>query len=165
MNSAVKPKLVLRRATPADAAVALGWSPTVDILHRWAGPSARWPATPNSFWEDINNSDATTFALVDPDAGIVGLGQVRFRDQKYGHLARVVVSPQLRGRGLGRVLCTELMRVAPTLHPITEYSLYVYDHNAPAIALYESLGFVRRGVHEKYPDMLFMVAPLSAIAG
>ena len=154
---------VLRRATPADAAVALAWSPTVEVLHRWAGPSARWPATPESLWADINNADATTFALVAPDASVLGLGQVRYREQTYGHLARIIVSPHHRGQGLGRILCSALMREAPKLHPITAYSLYVYDNNTAAIGLYESLGYVRSGIHARYPDMLLMLAPLSAV--
>ena len=153
----------LRRATSADAAIALAWSPTMEILHRWAGATARWPATPESFWEDINNADATSFALVGSDNQMLGFGQVRHREQKYGHLARVVISPAHRGQGLGRTLCSNLMREAPTLHPITAYSLFVYDDNTPAIRLYDSLGFLPQGTHPQYPDLIWMVAPLSAI--
>lgn len=154
---------VLRRATSADAAVALSWSPTMDILHHWAGATARWPATPETFWEDINNADATSFALVAADAQMVGFGQVRHREQKYGHLARLVIAPGQRGQGFGRLLCTSLMREAPKLYPIIAYSLFVYDDNPPAIALYASLGFVRQGTHENYPNMGWMVAPLGVI--
>ena len=132
-------------------------------LHHWAGASARWPATPESFWEDINNADATTFALIAPDAGVVGLGQVRYREQTYGHLARIIVSPHHRGQGLGRILCSALMREAPKLHPITGYSLWVYNDNITAISLYESLGYVRSVSHPKYPNVILMLAPLSAI--
>jgi ribosomal-protein-alanine N-acetyltransferase len=154
----------LRRATPADAAVALAWSPTAEDLHHWAGANVRWPATPESFWEDLNVADATTFTLASPDHDVLGLGQVRHREQTYGHLARVIVSPHHRGLGLGRKFCTALMRIAPTLHPITTYSLYVYDDNTPAIGLYESLGFIRSGVNPHHPNVLLMLAPLSAIS-
>ncbi len=158
----MNPPPVLRRATPADAAVALAWTPGDDDLRRWAGPSTRCPATPESLWADINNADATPFALESPEHGLVGFGQVRFREQTYGHLARIIVSPHHRGLGLGRLLCTTLMREALKLHPaITGYSLYVFPDNPNAIALYRSLGFVDRGMHPTYYCML-MEAPLSA---
>ena len=151
----------LRPATLADAAIALSWTPGAEALRRWAGPSTRWPATPESLWEDINSADATTFALDPSGLGLVGFGQVRFREQRYGHLARIIVSPNHRGLGLGRTLCTALMREAVRLHPIRGFSLYVFPDNPTAIALYRSLGFVERGVHEKH-NCLLMEAPLPA---
>jgi ribosomal protein S18 acetylase RimI-like enzyme len=155
----VIPPPALRRATPADAAVALSWTPDDDALHRWAGPSTRCPATPESLWADITHADATAFALESPGHGLVGFGQVRFREQTYGHLARIIVSPHHRGRGFGRILCTALMREASRLHPITAYSLYVFPDNPNAIALYRSLGFTEAGMHEKF-DCILMQAPL-----
>ena len=152
----------LRLATAADAAVALGWTPQDDALRRWAGPSTRCPATPESLWEDINNADATTFALVDADGGMVGFGQVRYRAQAYGHLARIIVSPQHRGRGIGRVLCLALMREAVRRHPITAYSLYVFPDNTNAIRLYRSLGYTEQGMHPQF-NCILLQAPLSAL--
>ncbi|SDR86415.1 N-acetyltransferase [Opitutus sp. GAS368] len=158
----MNPPPVLRRATPADAAVALSWTPEDDALRRWAGPSTRCPATPESLWTDINHADTTAFAFGSPGHGLVGFGQVRFREQTYGHLARIIVSPHHRGLGLGRALCTALMREALKLHPtITGYSLYVFPDNLNAIALYRSLGFADRGMHPSYHCML-MEAPLPA---
>ncbi len=153
---------ILRHATPADAAIALSWTPAAESLRRWAGPGTRWPATPESLWADISSPDATTFALEPSGLGLVGFGQVRFRAQAYGHLARIIVSPNHRGLGLGRSLCTALMREAVRLHPIKAFSLYVFPDNPHAIALYRSLGFVERGRHEKF-DCLLMEAPLPAV--
>ena len=78
--------------------MALSWTPEDEALRRWAGPSARCPATAQSLWEDINHADAVTFALVSPAGEMLGLGQVRFREQTFGHLARIIVSPHERGR-------------------------------------------------------------------
>lgn len=156
------PPPVLRAATLADAAIALSWTPEADALRCWAGPNTRHPATPGSLWEDINNSDATTFALESPSDGLAAFGQVRFREQTYGHLARLIVSPQLRGRGLGRLLCLTLMREAVRLHPIKAFSLYVFPDNLKAIGLYRSLGYFEIGRHPQ-ADCLLMEAPLSAL--
>jgi len=161
MNSPLPP--VLRPATVADAAIALAWTPEDGALRHWAGPDTRCPATPESFWEDINNADATTFAFESPAQGLVGFGQVRFREQTFGHLARIIVSPRHRGHGLGRALCVALMREAVRLHPIKAYTLYVFPDNARAIALYRSLGFVDQGTHERF-NCTLMQAPLSAVS-
>lgn len=152
----------LRRATPADAAVALSWTPAADDLRRWSGPDTRWPATPESFWADINNADATSFAYDLAGAGLAGFGQVRFREARFGHLARVIVAPGQRGRGLGRQLCVALMHEAVRLHPIEAFSLYVFPDNTNAAALYRSLGYVDQGMHPQFGCML-MAAPLGAL--
>ena len=157
------PLATLRSATTADAAIALSWTPEDEALRRWAGPSTRCPATPESLWTDINNADATTFAFDSPPHGLVGFGQVKFREQTHGHLARIIVSPRLRGLGLGRALCLALMREALRLHPIKGYSLYVFPDNTNALALYRSLGFVEQGLHPQF-NCLLMQAPLRAIA-
>jgi ribosomal-protein-alanine N-acetyltransferase len=153
---------VLRRATPVDAGIALSWTPENEALRRWAGPSTRCPATPESLWEDINNADATTFALEAPGPSLIGFGQVRYREQAYGHLARIIVSPCHRGHGLGRALCLALMREAARLHSIKAYTLYVFPDNVRAVALYRSLGFVEQGMHEQY-NCILMKAPWSAL--
>ncbi|MBI2518619.1 MAG: GNAT family N-acetyltransferase [Opitutae bacterium] len=156
------PPPTLRAATLADAARALAWTPEAGALRRWAGPSTRHPATPESLWEDINHSDATTFALELPEHGLAAFGQVRYREQTYGHLARLIVSPELRGRGLGRLLCLALMREAVRLHAIKAFSLYVFPDNLNAIGLYRSLGYVEVGRHPQV-NCLLMEAPLSAL--
>ena len=142
--------------------MALSWTPEDEALRRWAGPDTRCPATPETLWEDINNADATTFAFESAERGLIGFGQVRFREQAFGHLARVIVSPLHRGAGLGRMLCLALMREAARLHRIQAYTLYVFPDNTRAIALYRSLGFVEMGMHKKF-NCILMQAPLSAL--
>ncbi|MDB6128609.1 MAG: hypothetical protein JWM35_2505 [Verrucomicrobia bacterium] len=155
----------LRPATPADAGVALSWSPGVEALRRWSGWNTRHPATPESLWEDVATAGYTTFALESAGDGMIGFGQVRFREEKFGHLARIIVSPHHRGKGLGRVLCTALMREAITLNPaIGAYSLYVYDSNSTAISLYLSLGFADAGRHPDFPDVILMIRDVAPVS-
>ncbi|MDI1337422.1 MAG: N-acetyltransferase [Lacunisphaera sp.] len=156
------PNPSLRPATPADVALALSWTPEDEALRCWAGPSTRCPATAESLWEDLKHSDAATFAFVSPAGDMLGLGQVRFRKQTYGHLARIIVSPHHRGQGLGRALCVALMRAAVRLHPITAFSLYVFPDNTNAIGLYRALGYVEKGMHPKF-NCVLMEAPLTAV--
>jgi RimJ/RimL family protein N-acetyltransferase len=53
----------------------------------------------------------------------------------------VFVPPELRGRGLGTTAMAACCALAFARHP--NLSLYVNDFNAPAIALYERIGFRR----------------------
>jgi ribosomal protein S18 acetylase RimI-like enzyme len=53
----------------------------------------------------------------------------------------VYVPPHLRGRGVGAAAMTACCALAFERHP--NLSLYVNDFNAPAIALYDRIGFVR----------------------
>ncbi|MBS0662325.1 MAG: GNAT family N-acetyltransferase [Verrucomicrobia bacterium] len=152
----------LRRATPSDAAVALSWSPNLDSLKRWAGPSARWPDHATMFWSDLTQGDFVTFALESSADGVVGFGQLKLREPDFAHLARIVVDPRRRGQGYGRMLCSSLMREAPGLFRIAGYSLFVYRDNPVAIALYASLGFSMQGAHPRYPEIELMTAPLHA---
>jgi ribosomal protein S18 acetylase RimI-like enzyme len=87
---------------------------------------------------------------------------VRFLEQTYGHLARIIVAPERRDRGLGRALCLALMQEVVRRHPIQGFSLYVFPDNLKAIALYHSLGFVEQGVHAKY-NCLLLRAPRSVL--
>jgi len=136
------------------------WTPADDDLKMWAGPKTRFPASPETFWQDINNADARSFVLEHADEGMVAFGQVRFRLQKFGHLARLIVAPFHRGRGFGRALCRELMQAAYHLHPaFEEFSLYVYPENKTAITLYASLGFVDHGPDPNFANCHLMIAP------
>ena len=155
-----EPQALLRRATMADAAIVLSWTPDLMALRRWAGPSLNWPNSVEAFWSDLDTAESATFALVAPGLGIVGFGQVKLRLPGIGHLARIIVDPRHRGHGFGRALCVALMHEAPRLHAISGYSLYVYRDNTPAIALYRSLGFVGRVAHPKYDEIVLMEAPV-----
>lgn len=160
LNPAAPPSL--RPATLADAATALAWTPELADLRRWAGPDIECFPTPDAFLQHINRSGNANYGLCTVAGELVAFGQIGHREQTYGHLARLVVAPAWRGRGLGRLLCRSLMREARHLHPtIRGFTLYVMPDNTPALTLYLSLGFVGQGIEPKY-DCLLMLAPLSA---
>ncbi|MDX8402724.1 MAG: ribosomal protein S18-alanine N-acetyltransferase [Mariprofundaceae bacterium] len=62
------------------------------------------------------------------------------------HLMQLVVAPEWRRRGVGRGLMRRLMEAAGT----DAVELEVRASNAPAIALYASLGFARDGIRPRY---------------
>jgi ribosomal-protein-alanine N-acetyltransferase len=65
------------------------------------------------------------------------------------HLLNVAVAVSARRKGLGRALMEDLLAYARA-HSVARILLEVRASNAPAIALYESLGFTRFNVRPRY---------------
>ena len=65
------------------------------------------------------------------------------------HLLNVAVAVRSRRQGLGRALMLDLIAYART-HAIVRILLEVRASNAPALALYDSLGFTRFNVRPRY---------------
>ena len=88
---------------------------------------------------DIGFSESNAFALTEASE-IVGFGQLVAKPGDRGHLGRLIVHPERRGRGLGAALATGLIDAARD-RGLTRLSLNVALHNRAAAALYTKLGF------------------------
>jgi len=130
----------LRPACPGDLETILAWVTSPDQMRLWAGPAVPFPGSPAATWEALSATPENAFALTGPSGDMLGFGQILARPAS-AHLARIIVSPAQRGQGLGRRLCSELVRLTTIRHPSTPITLNVYEGNAPALALYQSLGF------------------------
>jgi ribosomal-protein-alanine N-acetyltransferase len=76
------------------------------------------------------------------DIGVpLGFGQFWRRDERTVHLGRIVVSPQERGRGYGKTLCSLLISEALRATNAEAITLRVYRDNAPAFSIYSNFGF------------------------
>ena len=82
-------------------------------------------------------------------------GQQRVGDPGAVHLRRIIVSPALRGAGVGRSLCTQPIAEALRFTRASSVTLRVYRDNEAAVALYSSLGFSRVEV-KSYAQVVFM---------
>ena len=87
----------------------------------------------------IDFEHSATFALVTGDR-LTAFGQIVPKAAHRGHLARVIVAPDLRGQGNGERLIRLLIEEARRQSHV-RISLNVDRQNAPAIALYTKLGF------------------------
>jgi ribosomal protein S18 acetylase RimI-like enzyme len=79
-------------------------------------------------------------ALVDPDGRTIAGGQVVVEGDLAG-LYDIFSIESMRGRGLARALCRQLLRLAVAEGARDAY-LQVEASNAPARRVYERLGFV-----------------------
>jgi RimJ/RimL family protein N-acetyltransferase len=160
----------LRLAQPGDAArlvalaSAVGGEPDGWLLadSRWrsVGDERRYIRALQRY------ADAALF-VADEDGELVGrLSITRDPHPASAHVADLglMVASSHRRLGIG----SELMRAAEEWARrarVTKLELHVFPHNAPAIALYEKLGYVREGFrrrHYRRPDGRFVDAILMA---
>ncbi len=137
--------LSLRPATPEHLSTVLQWITSPEELRLWGGELLTWPPDVEKTWREIGAQDANTFTLLDDEENIAGFGQVLARAPATAHLGRIIVSPLLRGMGVGRALCEQLIAAAVERHHPERITLNVYIGNTRAVALYRSLGFILTG--------------------
>jgi ribosomal protein S18 acetylase RimI-like enzyme len=80
----------------------------------------------------------------------VAFGQIVPKGSARLHFARLIVEPERRAAGLGRLLVEELLGVTKKMRARV-VSLNVIATNAAAIGLYRSFGFVEVGRPEDEP--------------
>ncbi len=80
------------------------------------------------------------FVVAYLDGAAVGCGAVRRLDERTAELKRMYVEPSARGQGIGRAIVEALEREAHRLG-VTRVVLETGTRLAPAIRLYESLGY------------------------
>lgn len=136
----------LELATIEDIDELMTWFPDAHSVDIWGGPRFRYPFDRDSFHADCRWQDYASYCL--RESGVLSaFGQMGLR---YGraHLARLVVNPAMRGRGIGRSLLQGLVREASLNPDCAEAALFVYQNNEPAYRCYLALGFEVQA----YPD-------------
>jgi len=121
--------------------VVLSWIETPEQLKLWGGSALSFPPEMERSWREIEARDDKSFVLVDADGQLVGFGQTLSRAANVVHLGRIIVSPIFRGKGLGRLLCEQLIEVANERPRPDQITLNVFRNNAAALSLYAAIGF------------------------
>lgn len=132
--------LELRPFEPEQAELVSSWAPSADEVRRWVSRDTV-PVPPEVVrgWADEDGS-LTFVAHVDGEP--VGFGQLWIEDDEDdAEVARVLVAPGHRGRGVGRALVLALAEVAQRYKP--SVALRVVPDNAQAIRAYVAAGFAR----------------------
>ena len=95
----------------------------------------------------LHNAFAQTLigTVAEGDGGIMGYQLTTGHGQR-AHLARLAVHPRLQGRGIGRLLLTDLL-ARLSGHGIGRLSVNTQSDNLASLRLYERMGFVRTGEH------------------
>ena len=135
----------LQPATDDDFRSVISWIPDGTACKLWAGPLVRFPLSLNNLKEKIQYQPENTYSLKDGNGVLLGFGQILEKADSRIHLARIIISPSHRHKGIGKQLCRLLMIVGRRQHGECVFSLNVYAANSAAIDLYQKLGF-RQGI-------------------
>ncbi|MFE0778318.1 GNAT family N-acetyltransferase [Streptomyces sp. NPDC058861] len=124
------------------AAVVAGWPASAREVLLWCG-RREFPVTGETVagWQE--DREVHGHLLVGDDGAVLGYGEVwTDAEEDEAELARIVVAPEARGRGVGRVLVRALLDRALGAG-LDDVFLRVHPDNTGALRCYEGAGFVR----------------------
>jgi RimJ/RimL family protein N-acetyltransferase len=134
----------LRPFDPSYAELVAGWAVGDEVVRAWcAAEGDSVPADVVAGWSQAGDVEAYVFT--DGAAGeLVAYGELWLDDEEAEvELARLLVAPEHRGRGVGRELTRALVDRAHETHPeLPAVILRVRPENQPAIRAYTAAGFV-----------------------
>ncbi|MET8331530.1 GNAT family N-acetyltransferase [Streptomyces sp. NPDC005181] len=124
----------------AHAAVIAGWPATPAEVVMWCGRQEfPVPAQTISAWQQ--DDDVRAHVLGEGET-LVGYGELWFdAEEEEVELARIIVAPKARGKGLGRVLVRGLLAQARQ-SGFADVFMRVYPDNEKALRCYLGAGFV-----------------------
>ncbi|WP_460532936.1 GNAT family N-acetyltransferase [Chitinimonas naiadis] len=130
-----------RAPLPADYRTLASWVGDARTCARWAGPQLPFPFTVTELASLLQVEGSESFAMVGKGDELLGFGQYWLRPTGAVHLGRIIVSPLVRGLGLGKTLCAWLAVTGRERTGASVVTLRVYRDNPAAMAVYTSLGF------------------------
>jgi RimJ/RimL family protein N-acetyltransferase len=145
----------IREAEPGDAAALVELARAVGAEPEgWLLATEEWrsPAAERRYLRAVRRSPHAAVFVAEAPEGLVGrLSVSRDPHPSSHHVADLglMVAASHRRLGIGRALLDRTVDWARE-HGIEKLELHVFPHNEPAIALYESFGFVREGYRRRH---------------
>ena len=150
---------LLRSPKPSDYDAIASWIPDAEQCARWGGPHLAFPFSASELPGLIAGAPPIvpgetneSFSLIDDSdesSPPLAFGQLFRQDRTTFRLARLIVAPSRRSKGLGDALCRLLIEKAQAFAEAESVTLFVYRDNAPAVRLYTKLGFVEAPPHPR----------------
>jgi tRNA (guanine37-N1)-methyltransferase len=149
----------IRLATPADAGELFTLTRACFLQELWANPGVVIPALQETWGESERGLDEWTTLVARSGGRMVGAarGRAREDDGSVWSVGRVMVVPDLQGRGLGRHLLETIERAAP--EQVTSYELYTGVASEKNIRMYKKAGYRLRGPAPGAPGAVVMTKP------
>ena len=158
---------LLREFREADAREVASWATSGAEVRRWAGSDPGWPVDVSVFARWHAAPEVRPYVLSDGRKP-VGYGEVWIDEpEQEVELARIIVSPDHRCRGLGQRLVRLLLEQASPAG-LPDAFVRVVPENESALACYRSAGFSpvskpeRKDFNREQPvDYIWMHHPLA----
>ena len=156
----------LRKPEPLDYEAIASWVPDAQSCFWWAGPRMKFPFTAAVLPSLLTfvGAQGQSYCLAEGTVSPLGFGQHWVVKPGAVHLARIIIAPSARGRGIGRLFFRLLAAQAIQATGAEEVTLRVYRQNAVALSLYSSLGFSTDQA-ESTEEILFMRAEAKPLGG
>ncbi len=106
------------------------------------------PWSEQSLREELDNPHAVFRVITDEDGNVLGYGGFH-RAADEGYIDNIAVFPAARRQGVAAAILASFKQYAAE-QELIRLTLEVRASNAPAIALYETAGFIRDGVRPGY---------------
>jgi ribosomal protein S18 acetylase RimI-like enzyme len=134
--------IVLEHPQASDASVIAGWATSAAEARWWGGHAVLWPVDPSVFCAWHEDPDVRPYVLRE-DGVLLAYGEVWVDDDEQEvELGRIIVRPERRGQGVGRIVVSLLLDQA-TRTGYRSAFLRVAAENAAALVCYQAAGFVR----------------------
>lgn len=151
------PGYVLRPFRRTDHDALVSWIRSAEELRHFTGSALRWPLDVDQVraLEDLVLRFPFTLVHEDRPDEPVGHAELVQTDDEVARIARVVIAPEHRGRGLG----STLMRLVLDEARRADYrrvTLNVAAENTAALTTYRRLGFEDRGTLPGSPGVRVM---------
>jgi len=148
----------IRLATRADAGELFTLTRACWLQELWANPGVLIPALEESFEDAVRGVDEWTTYVAVTGGRIVGSTRGRVTgDGTVWDVGRVMVAPDLQGRGLGRYLLALAEDAAPD--HVTSYELWTGARSVENIRMYKRAGYRLQGPAPGPPGAVVMTKP------
>ncbi|WP_448263620.1 GNAT family N-acetyltransferase [Microbacterium aurum] len=132
--------LNVRARSELDAHEVVGWVEDAQALYLFSGPRLKWPLTAEQLQDMLLTTERLTASVVVSRTGDLVAHFDLTIDGVMARLGRVIVKPELRGRGLASrivdLAVTQAQRLGAEI-----VRLNVITTNEPAIRTYRRAGF------------------------
>jgi tRNA (guanine37-N1)-methyltransferase len=149
--------LDVRLATRADAGELFTLTRACWLQEEWANPGVLIPALEESFEDALRGLDGWTTFVARAGGRLVGSARGRLRADVWS-VGRVMVAPDLQGRGLGRYLLELIEGAAP--EEATSYELFTGANSVDNIRMYKKAGYRLQGPAPGPPGAVVMTKPV-----
>lgn len=134
------PPEVLTEFREDDAREVARWPTSIEEVRLWAGSAGGWPVDVSVFRRWHAEPGVNPYVLGDGDR-LTGYGELWIDGaEQEVELARIIVSPTSRGRGVGKRLVRLVLERA-SLSGLPDAFVRVVPENGAALACYRGAGF------------------------
>ena len=148
--------LDLAPATRADGGELFTLTRACWLQEQWANPGVTIPALEETFADLLASLDEWTTFTARAGGRLVGSSRGRAEGEVWD-VGRVMVAPDLQGRGLGRFLLTHIEQAAPA--EVTSYQLFTGAGSVDNIRMYKKAGYRLRGPAPGTDGAVLMTKP------